>query len=67
MPRIWRILRIVVSEVQQPDEGRLNGSQALVGRDARLGTNAGPQDQLSGVQLILGLVRGPMGLPGRLL
>ena len=34
------------------------------GRDARLGTNAGPQDQLSGVQLILGLVRGPMGLAG---
>ena len=48
-------------------KARLNGSQALVGRDARLGTNAGPQDQVSGVQLTLGLVRGPMGLSGRLL
>jgi len=27
----------VVSETQQPDEGRLNGSQVLVGRGVRLG------------------------------
>jgi len=38
-----------------------------VGRGARLGPNAGPEDQASGVQLTLGLVRGPMSLPGRLL
>jgi hypothetical protein len=67
MPKDMEDTENVVSKAQQPDEGRLNGSQALVGRGTRLGPMQVHEITSSGVQLTFGLVRGPIGSPGRLL